>query len=163
MTCSSDEHARPFNNQIRGVNLGGWMVLEPWITPSMFVQFLNGDENSTAFDMYTFCQVLGGKEANKQLRRHWDSWVTYDIIADLRRSEAVNSLRLPIGDFLFRPYGPYKNGCVDGALERIDLLLDWAYSNGLSVLLDIHTMKDSQNGFDNSGQAMGFAWTTKCT
>lgn len=35
-----------------------------------------------------------------------------------------------------------------------------AYANGLTVLLDIHTMKDSQNGFDNSGQAMGFKWTT---
>ena len=35
-----------------------------------------------------------------------------------------------------------------------------AYANGLTVLLDIHTMKDSQNGFDNSGQAMGFQWTT---
>ena len=35
-----------------------------------------------------------------------------------------------------------------------------AYANGLTVLLDIHTMKDSQNGFDNSGQALGFQWTT---
>jgi hypothetical protein len=26
MTCSADEHARPFNNQVRGVSLGGWMV-----------------------------------------------------------------------------------------------------------------------------------------
>ncbi|CAM9271196.1 unnamed protein product, partial [Sphacelaria rigidula] len=25
---------------IRGVNLGSWMVLEPWITPSMFYQFI---------------------------------------------------------------------------------------------------------------------------
>jgi len=24
----------------RGVNLGGWMVLEPWITPSLFYRFL---------------------------------------------------------------------------------------------------------------------------
>ena len=47
-TCSADEHARPFNNQVRGVNLGGWMVLEPWITPSMFYQFLGGTENTTA-------------------------------------------------------------------------------------------------------------------
>jgi hypothetical protein len=31
-TCIGDAHARPFNNQIRGVNLGGWMVLEPWLT-----------------------------------------------------------------------------------------------------------------------------------
>lgn len=57
MTCSADEHARPFNNQIRGVNLGGWLVLEPWITPSLFMQFLGGDVNTTAFDMYTFCEV----------------------------------------------------------------------------------------------------------
>ena len=24
------------NDTIRGVNLGGWLVLEPWITPSIF-------------------------------------------------------------------------------------------------------------------------------
>lgn len=52
-------------------------------------------------------------------------------------------------------------GCFDGALDYIDQLLDWSYSNGLSVLFDIHAMKGSQNGFDNSGQAMGFQWTTK--
>jgi glucan 1,3-beta-glucosidase len=45
-------------------------------------------------------------------------------------------------------------------LEYVDRLLDWAYSNGLTVLLDIHALKDSQNGFDNSGQAMGFQWTS---
>jgi len=39
MTCSADEHARPFNNQIRGVNLGGWMVLEPVSTRSLEVLY----------------------------------------------------------------------------------------------------------------------------
>ena len=24
------------NEKVRGVNLGGWFVLEPWITPSIF-------------------------------------------------------------------------------------------------------------------------------
>jgi glucan 1,3-beta-glucosidase len=163
MTCSADEHARPFNNQIRGVNLGGWMVLEPWITPSLFYQFLGKGEGATAFDMYTFCQVLGSVEANAQLKRHWDAWVTEDIIRTLKESGAVNSLRLPVGDFMYVPYGPYADGCVDGALERVDQLLDWAYSYGLSVLIDVHTMRDSQNGFDNSGQAMGFAWTSART
>jgi hypothetical protein len=163
MTCSADEHARPFNNQIRGVNLGGWMVLEPWITPSLFYQFLGKGEGTTAIDMYTFCEVLGPEEANRQLQRHWDAWVTEDIIRALKESGAVNSLRLPVGDFMFVPYGPYADGCIDGALERVDQLLDWAYSYGLTVLIDIHTMRDSQNGFDNSGQAMGFAWTSACT
>jgi glucan 1,3-beta-glucosidase len=39
-------------------------------------------------------------------------------------------------------------------------LLDLAHANGLTVLIDIHALKDSQNGFDNSGQSMGFKWTT---
>ena len=104
-TCSSDTHALPFNNQIRGVNIGGWMVLEPWITPSMFYQFLGGDETNTAMDHYSFCEVLGPEEGNKQLRRHWESWVTQDIVKQLASSGAVNSLRVPVGDFMFEPYG----------------------------------------------------------
>ncbi|CAN0179548.1 unnamed protein product, partial [Hapterophycus canaliculatus] len=31
---------------------------------------------------------------------------------------------------------------------------------GLKVLLDIHAIAGSQNGFDNSGQAMDIEWTT---
>ena len=107
MTCSNDVHGTPFNNQVRGVNLGGWMVLEPWITPSLFYQFLGGNDKSTARDTYTFCEVLGPEEANRQLRRHWDTWVTEDIIRELALSGAVNSLRLPVGDYQYKPYGPY--------------------------------------------------------
>lgn len=158
-TCVGDVHAMPFNNQIRGANLGGWMVLEPWITPSLFYQFLGGGEGTTAFDTYTFCEVLGPERANKQLRRHWETWVTEDIIKEMANSGAVNSLRLPVGDYMFRSYGPY-DGCFDGSLDYVDQLLDWSHAYGLSVLFDIHTLKDSQNGFDNSGQAMGFKWTT---
>lgn len=106
-TCVGDKHATPFNNQIRGVNLGGWMVLEPWITPSLFYQFLGQGEGHVAFDTYTFCEVLGPEEANKQLRRHWETWVTEDIVQQLVDSGAVNSLRLPIGDYMYKPYGPY--------------------------------------------------------
>lgn len=205
-TCVGDVHTRPFNNQIRGVNLGGMFVLEPWITPSLFYQFLGGNESTTAFDIFTFCKVLGPAEANRQLRLHWDTWVTEDIIYQLAASGAVNSLRLPVGDFMYKPYGPYGEctliiclcvyhcntklisspllmsisiprplldsvpwvdffffvivGCVDGSLDYVERILDWAYASGLTVLIDIHALKDSQNGFDNSGQAMGFRWTT---
>ena len=117
-TCEGDEHALPFNNQIRGVNLGGWMVLEPWITPTLFYQFLGKEEGTTATDTYTFCEVLGAEEANKQLRRHWETWVTEEIIQDLAASGAVNSLRLPIGDYMYKPYGPYgkKNRLIPSFL-----------------------------------------------
>ena len=158
-TCSADAHATPFNNQIRGVNLGGWMVLEPWITPSLFYQFLGKDETTTGLDMHSFCEVLGPIEGNKQLQRHWKTWVTEEIIQKLAQSGAVNSLRLPVGDWMYKPYGPYI-GCTDGALDHVDYVLDWAHENGLTILFDIHGVKGSQNGFDNSGQSQGFEWTS---
>ena len=135
-------------------------MLEPWITPSLFYQFLGGDETNTAMDHYSFCEVLGPEEGNKQLKRHWDTWVTQDLIKELVDSGAVNSLRVPVGDFMFEPYGPYI-GCTDGSLDYLDTILDWAHAYGLSVLLDVHTQKGSQNGFDNSGQTRGFQWTSR--
>ena len=83
------------------------MVLEPWITPSLFYQFLGKGVGEVGMDHYSFCEVLGPKEGNKQLRRHWESWVTEEIIEELAGSGAVNSLRVPVGDFMFEPYGPY--------------------------------------------------------
>ena len=123
MTCQDDKHVIPFNNQIRGVNLGGWMVLEPWLTPSLFYQFL-GRTDAIGMDSYTFCESLGGEEANRQLRQHWETWVTEEIIEKLAQS-GINSLRLPLGDYMFKPYGPYLNGCFDGSLEYVERLLDW--------------------------------------
>ncbi|KAF8269565.1 hypothetical protein EI94DRAFT_1799126 [Lactarius quietus] len=38
---------------VRGVNLGGWFVLEPWITPSIF----NNTKNDAIVDEYTFGQL----------------------------------------------------------------------------------------------------------
>ena len=112
MRCWSDEHANMFNDQVRGVCLGGWLVLEPWITPSLFYQFLGGNETSAAGDMMNFCRVLGPTEGNRQLRRHWDTWVTEDIIQELAESGTINSLRLPVGDWMYKPYGKLCNGVL---------------------------------------------------
>lgn len=71
MKCSAHKPARP-PTKYRGVNVGGFLVLEPWIAPSLFYQFLDAKEpKDWAMDMYTFCQVLGPEEGNRQLRRHW--------------------------------------------------------------------------------------------
>jgi glucan 1,3-beta-glucosidase len=158
MTCTNDKHTYPFNNQLRGVNLGGWLVLEPWITPSLFYQFLGKDEGETAMDIHGFCEVLGPKEANRQLRAHWANWLTEAHIQELSAA-GVNSLRLPVGDWMYEPYGAYR-GCTDGALEQVDWLLNQAHAVGLSVLFDIHGVQGSQNGFDNSGKGGRIEWTS---
>ena len=68
---------------------------------------------ATAFDMHGFSRVLGPSEANRQLRQHWRAWVTERDLARLA-SQGINTLRIPVGDWMWEPYEPYV-GCTDGA------------------------------------------------
>lgn len=66
--------------------------------------------------------IHGLYQGNKQLRRHWKTWVTEEDIAELATA-GVNTIRLPVGDWMYQPYGPYL-GCTDGALDEVDRLFD---------------------------------------
>ena len=70
------------------------------LKPSLFYQFIGKGEGSAAWDCYTFCEVLGGEEANRQLHNHWKTWVTEDHFIKMAAA-GVNSLRVPVGDFQF--------------------------------------------------------------
>lgn len=81
-----------------GTNIGGWMVLEPWITPSLFYRFLGKGQKDAAMDSWTLCEALGPEEGNKVMRAHWDTWYTEEHIKNLS-SRGVDMVRLPIGDW----------------------------------------------------------------
>merc|ERR1711871_89576 len=110
-------------------------------------------------DSYTFCEALGPVEGNNVMRAHWDSWVTEDHLKALA-DRNVEIIRLPIGDWTLKPYGPYK-GCMDGAKEKIDWLLNTAEKYKIKVLIDVHAVVDSQNGFDNSGRTWNLEWVSE--
>jgi len=148
---------------LRGTSLGGWLVLEPWLTPSLFYQFLGkteiyGDDaqKHIAIDSRTFCLALGAKEANRQLRLHWKTWVDEGQIANLSKV-GVETLRIPVGDWMFMPYNPYI-GCWDGAVDELDRVLRLCEKYSIKVLLDVHAMRMSQNGLDNSGDTGDYTW-----
>ena len=54
----------------------------------------------------------------------------------------VEIIRVPIGDWTLKPYGPYI-GCTEGAKDKVQWLLDTAHSYGIKVLLDVHALKGS--------------------
>jgi len=138
-----------YNGQkVRGVNTGGWFVLEPWITPSIF-------EGNNAVDEYTFTQQLGKDAAQSKLQQHWDSWITESDFQQMARA-GLNHVRIPIGywSVLPRDGDPY----VQGAYERLGRALDWAQGAGLKVMIDLHGAPESQNGFDNSGKYGAPSW-----
>lgn len=122
--------------KLRGVNLGGWLVLQPWITPSMFYQFENRPPDETAMDMLNYCRVLGPAEGNRQLREHWQKWVTEHDLRQLA-VQGVNTVRVPVGDWMWEPYGPYM-GCTNGSITELQRVLKACEKLGLRVLIDLH-------------------------
>lgn len=142
-----------YNGQkVRGVNLGGWLVLEPWITPSIFQPWANG---GGVVDEYTFTQKLGKSAAQNQLQNHWNTWITEADFQEIA-SFGLNHVRIPIGYWALNPLNgdPY----VQGQLPILDKAIGWARKAGLKVMLDLHGAPGSQNGFDNSGKYGGIAW-----
>ena len=120
------------NDKVRGVNLGGWFVLEPWITPSLFEEWSDGN---SVKDEYTLSKALGKEETLSRLSKHWNSWITqsdFDAIA----KAGLNHVRIPVGYWavISRDEDPY----VQGQLDVLDNAIGWARSAGLKVMIDLH-------------------------
>ena len=147
-----------FGKKTRGVNLGGWLVLEKWMTPSLF-------EGLRAKDETTLCAELGSR-AQERLQRHRETFITEDDFAWLA-SVGINAVRIPIGHWIFGPpypyhpsYGESPEPFVRGGDRFLDLALTWAETHGLLVILDLHAAPGCQNGFDNGGIHGVVDWPT---
>lgn len=131
---------------IRGVNLGGWLVLEPWMTPSLF-------RDCTAPDEYVYCREADKKLLNR-LRRHRETFITEQDFAWLEQV-GIEAVRIPVGYWLFGDAEPYA-----GTVEYLDKAFEWARKHSLKVLLSIHGAPGSQNGEMHSGRQGPAAWHT---
>lgn len=133
------------------MNIGGWLVLEPWINPSIFQAY-----DGSVVDEYTLCQ--NEPNAASVLEAHWSSWTSqadFQKIADA----GFNLVRIPIGYWAFQKYAqdPY----IMGAQKYLDQAIIWARATNLQVWIDLHGAPRSQNGHDNSGQRLPTPfWTT---
>jgi glucan 1,3-beta-glucosidase len=156
----SNTTAQANHGTLRGVNLGGWLVLEKWITPSLFAGLQATDETS-------YCVELGEIEATRRLHHHWNTFITREDFAWLRRA-GINAVRLPLGHWLFgkdypyhRSYGEERHPFVVGGLDIVDQVFAWAKEFDLRVILDLHAAPGCQNGFDNGGILGVCEWHTK--
>jgi glucan 1,3-beta-glucosidase len=136
----SDKHPTP----LYGVNLGGWLVLERWITPSVF-------RGLKARDEYSLCQN-GGPAIRNTIRRHRDTFVTRSDFEWLKQN-GIEAVRLPVGHWVFGDTLPYF-----GTIEYVDKAFEWAEQTGIKILLDLHGVPGSQNGADHSGRKGKVKW-----
>ncbi|KAJ2723233.1 hypothetical protein H4R23_004382, partial [Coemansia sp. Cherry 401B] len=139
------------HKMVRGVNIGGFLVPEFWITPSLIA----GVPDPKPGDYLELCKRLGAEATLQLMRRHWETWVTEAEVQRLAGA-GLTHLRVPIGHWEFVDS---DDGYVRGGLPYFKRLVYWASKYGLRVIADMHTAPGSQNGFDNSGTTSGVNWT----
>ncbi|KAF2243713.1 glycoside hydrolase family 5 protein [Trematosphaeria pertusa] len=134
--------------KVRGVNIGGWLVLEPFITPSIFTKY--STSTFTPVDEWTLCQKLGKQGCYNALKPHWDSFVKLSDFQKIKNA-GFNVIRIPIGYWAYLDAGgPY----TFGAAPYLDKAIGWARQVDLKVIIDLHGAPKSQNGFDHSGHKL---------
>ena len=130
--------------KLRGVNLGNWLSLEKWMEPELFAGFEGEDE----LDLF---EKLPEQEALARLREHYETYITEADFAFMADA-GVNLLRIPIPYYIFGEAGrPASIDCLDRAF-------DWAEKYGMKILVDLHSVRGGQNGFDNSGACGLCTW-----
>ena len=123
---------------IKGVNLGNWLVLEKWMSPALF-------QGTDAEDEYYLPRRLSKEVYEARIRIHRSEYITERDFAQIR-ALGMNMVRIPVPYFVFGDCPPFL-GCT----EELDKAFAWAEKYGLQILLDLHTVPGSQNGFDNGG------------
>lgn len=134
------------HNRILGVNLGGWLVLEPFIAPYMFEPYVN---NSGVVDEWTLSIALGNK-LSSTLTAHYDTFITEIDFANIAAA-GLNWVRLPVGWWMIETWGdePFLEGV---AFKYFLNAIQWARKYGLRINLDLHAVPGSQNGYNHSGK-----------
>lgn len=123
---------------VKGVNLGNWLVLEKWMSPALF-------EGTTAEDEYYLPGQLSPEVYEARIKMHRSEYISERDFACIKRI-GMNTVRIPVPYFIFGDREPFI-GCI----EELDKAFAWAEKYGLKILVDLHTVPFSQNGFDNGG------------
>lgn len=115
--------------KVRGVNIGGWLVSEPWITPSLY----DNTGDNRVIDEWTFGEYVS--DVGSRLESHWSSFITED---DFRQIAAagLNHVRIPIGYWAIdNTHGYFYKG---SQMSHLQDAVGWARTYGLKVMIDLH-------------------------
>ncbi|KAM0748832.1 glycoside hydrolase [Meredithblackwellia eburnea MCA 4105] len=135
------------SDKIFGVNLGGWLNVEPFITPYLFEPFEN--DTHPAIDEWSLSVKLGDR-LEPVLRSHYETFVTEKDFAEIAGA-GLNWVRIPL------PYWAIEVEQDEPFLPNVSWeyflkAVRWARKYGLRINLDLHTAPGSQNGWNHSGK-----------
>ena len=131
------------NNVIlRGINLGGWMLQEPYL-----FQFTGAADSQHEFKE-KLVEFIGQENTDNFYNAWYENFITQGDVDSLA-SHGYNSIRLPMHYNLFtlpiqdEPVSG-ENTWLDLGFSMVDNLLDWCESNNMYLILDLHAAPGGQ-------------------
>ncbi|KAG0637168.1 glycoside hydrolase superfamily [Tuber brumale] len=143
-----DDSEFPYGTKpIRGVNLGGWRIIEHFITPSFFNKI---DPRFGVVDEFTLSKYLGPTNAAKTIERHYASFVNEAAFQEIRDA-GLDHVRIP--------FGYWAVMALEG--DSFVPMISWRYllraieyarKYRLRVKLGLHSVPGGANGWNHSGK-----------
>ncbi|GMF26632.1 unnamed protein product [Phytophthora fragariaefolia] len=143
----------------RGVNLGGWLVAEHWLSSD--AAFWSGvdDRVANSGEYTTITKAASPDDIRSKLRDHHATFITEDDIRQIAAA-GLNTVRVPLGFWIlgYDNHDPSNQhewqAYTRGTIVFLDQLIRyWAKTHNIAVLISLHAAKGSQNGADHSSPA----------
>lgn len=146
----------PVGGAWQGVNLGGWLLLEPGPAKALFSRHMvDGCEARCEWELM---QTIRQRNMLEDIEHHRKTYIGRTDFQQIKRC-GLNAVRLPIGYWIV--IGPNENDPYSGpALEYIDQAVQWAEECGLQIVLDLHAAPGGESGDAPSGRIQDhWHWT----
>lgn len=124
---------------LHGVNLTGWLTLEPWVTPELFA-------DSGALDEEALVVSVGEKRYREIVEKHRAEFISRDDFVRIA-ARGFNAVRLPVPWYVFGDEG-VECGPYVGCIEHVDEALGWAEEIGLNVIFTLAINPGGPHGSD---------------
>jgi endoglucanase len=132
---------------LRGVNLGGWFIMEKWMCPL---------DSGSLPDTYSVIQELdnrfGVSTEQSMITGYQQNWITTTDLDNIKNG-GYNVVRVPVWWGQFYPIANVSNSSFrSDAFAELDWLVSNAAARGLYVIIDMHGVVGGQSTSDDTGQ-----------
>jgi len=130
-------------SKIYGVNLGSWLVLEPWMLPDEWTemggQLCTNDCTKCISTEFAFVQAYPDT-ADAKFKEHWETWFTQEHV-DKLKCAGINTVRIPLGYWIVEAL---VNRATEfyprGGMSQLQRGLGQLKEAGIAVILDHHAL-----------------------
>ncbi|MZI94281.1 cellulase family glycosylhydrolase [Vibrio sp. CAIM 722] len=136
--------------QLKGFNLGGWFVLENYMSPVD----ANDDPLTDSYSvMETLNDRFGVTTQRELMKTYQESWIQESDIENIANA-GFNVVRIPVwwGQF-FDLDNPTESGFRDDAFDVLDNIINACTDNNVYVIIDMHGAIGSQSLQSHTGRA----------